>query len=204
MVAHRRHRVQHGLARADKLGKRPSYRRLCATSPPTVNGTPMSLYHDIGVGVSNYDNGQCYYMIAPPTGTVTIDFSCGAGAAVIAASISLYNVDQTTPLYGVQAQSVFDTTISQTVTTTVGDLVIDLLCNDTNLTSGNTQDGSQIVIYNITPYQVIISTSYLVASSTLTTMGWTPTCEYGAYMAFGVTGSAGGNPNPNTLPIAWD
>jgi hypothetical protein len=156
--------------------------------------TVSSVTYDTGGSTQNLTNigsincptaaglGGCHlelwYLVAPHTGTKTITVTPSAATHIEAGAATYYNVDQSTPLgstatnSGTQGGSTGTTSTS--VTTSIGQVVIDALGNDNGGASSGTVAGSgQVQTWsNAASGANYNGGSYKSATGTSTTMSW--------------------------------
>lgn len=143
-----------------------------AVSSVTYNGVALTL-----AGAVNNTNGnvhaELWYLLAPAVGTFNIVISLPAAATIYAFGSSWTGVNQTTPLGTAVTGTGTSTTPSVTVTSAVGDTVVDVL-NAQQQPANLTPSTGQTSLYTGTLY--VAGSSAAGAASV--TMGWSAANGY--------------------------
>ncbi len=100
----------------------------------------MTLYQSL----TNTTTTSVWYLVNPPVGTGTVSITLTAANRVVAHATNLYNVNQTTPLTGVQTST--SNTPSLAISSGSGDLVMDLMGHNSN--NGITVGAGQTQIFD--------------------------------------------------------
>ena len=163
-----------------------------APSGVTFNGDALT---QLDTQVNGSTGAHIWYRVAPDvaTGNVVITFSGSTHAA--ATVLSLYNVDQSTP-FGTAVKGTGTSTGAQPsldVTTTVGDLVIDVVAGESSVLSSVAGTDQNEMTDSASGGHAYHTATRKYAQRTTTTMSETLTgYDAWAHVAAGVKAAAGG------------
>ena len=102
----------------------------------TYNGVSMTSASKVHSNGSSNGYIQMFYLIAPATGANTVAVTNNSSADLAGGSVSFAGVNQSTPTSGLATNVGNGTSGSVSVSTNVGDMVIDALCNGSGFASG--------------------------------------------------------------------
>ncbi len=163
------------------------------TNTPTCDGSNMTEL--TGSPLANADSTirlRVYRFVAPAVGTVTIAFTVNTvGWNVMAMAVSMYGVDQTTPDDTIATSTgTTGTAVSASVTSASGELVLDFVTANRNLTV----DASQTARINDNSNTIRGGASTEAGAATVS-MDWTKASNgLHAHIGFSINAAAGGGP----------
>ncbi len=151
----------------------------------------------------NSCNFEIWYLTNPSTGTNTVTVTYGSSAFRQFGATTFYNVDQTTPLGSVtSSRDNSGTSASINVTTTSKQVVFDALAvtADSNPSVGSNQTKT----YTLANGNNSVSSSYKSATGSTTTMNWTFSSSFWAYLAVPINVAADSSTNSLTSRLNID
>ena len=160
----------------------------------TFNGVALTQYGSSVTSPSNSATASIWYMINPPVTTANVTVTFAGSNWMNFHATNLYNVNQTTPLTGIQTQSNNSSTTSVGVASGTGDLVMDFLGTSSNQNivpgAGQTQRHEGSIIGGVHSY----GSSEPGAAGTVTMSTSSIVLADNAYIGYNV--EAATNPGP--------
>ena len=106
----------------------------------TYNGVAMTEAARVMSNNQNDGYVKLFYLVAPATGSNTVQVTCDSSKPLIAGSVSFTGVDQTTPVSNLATNFGSSASPSVTVSSKYGNMVVTALCNGSNINSSNKDD----------------------------------------------------------------
>jgi hypothetical protein len=142
---------------------------------------------------------EMFYLIAPSTGTNTVQVTGNETADMVSGSVSFTGVDQSTPLSNTATNWGSGTNISVSVTSATGNMVVDGVCCGGGFTVGSNQTNRWLKNYNT--FTAAGNGAQSTASgSTSVSMGYTISDDWWAIIGTSINQSTA---LPPVATVAW-